>query len=230
MQENTIPCDEADRVAEAYLDIWPDRPFNNSNGLGINGCLALHYFLQRLNSKLVVEVGTWRGFSTWVIERALPEANIITSDPILASRQFLDPKQFLPEYRTDRAHYTWQDFSVMNVQVAPEDADSQVVFFDDHQDKFPRLVQAKQKGFKHLIFDDNVPFEYSHTTFENHRQNPEHWDIISNYVEEYEIFPPLYDAKHFRKGYDMKGLNITKREPYYSEREYQSYVTYVKLK
>ena len=231
MQENTISCEEAELVSEAYLEIWPSRPFDNANGLGINGCLALHYFLRRLNPKVVVEVGTWRGFSTWVIEQALPDVEeIITSDPILASRQFLDPKHFQPEYRIEKAHYTYQDFSVLHLQVPPEEVDSHVVFFDDHQDKFPRLIQAKQKGFKHLIFDDNVPFKYSHTTFENHRANPEHWSVISDYIDEYEIFPALYDATHFRHKYAINGLNITKREPYYSERDFQSYVTYVKLK
>ncbi len=230
MKENTITLIEASQAAQTFLEVWGDRPFENTNGLNINGSLALYYFLQRLNAKVVIEVGTWRGFSTWVVEQALPEAEILTSDPILASRQFLDPKHFQPEYRTVKSHYTYQDFSVLGIQVPPEEIDSHVAFFDDHQDKFPRLLQAKQKGFKHLIFDDNVPFKYSHKTFENHRENADDWSIVTEFIEDYEIFPPLYDGRHFRHQYPMNGLNITPQEPYFSQRNFYSYVTYVKLK
>jgi len=54
--------------------------------------------------------------------------------------------------------------------------------------------------------------------------------VITDYIEEYEIFPALYDANHFRENYEISGLNITEREPYFSERGFISYVTYIKLK
>ncbi len=222
--------EEIEHYARAFAELWPNRPFDNSNGLASNGALALFYFLKRLDPRSVVEVGTWRGFSTWVIEQAVPEAHIICTDPILASRQFLNPSQFQPEYRLERVEYTWQDFSVLNIVVPPEEADECVVFFDDHQDKWPRLLQAKAKGFRHIIFDDNTPYVATHQTFEAQKEDSRFWDALMSEVEEYAVFPSLYDASHFRSGDQMQGIGIDPIEPYFTDRQYNSYVTYVRLK
>ncbi len=234
-ENNTDPLQnllkvEIENCARSFADVWPNRPFENTNGLASNGALALYYFLRKVDPKSVVEVGTWRGFSTWVIEQAVPEAHIICTDPILASRQFLDPAQFLPEYRLQRVEYTWQDFSVLSIVVPPEERDNCVVFFDDHQDKWPRLLQAKAKGFRHIIFDDNTPYEATHQTFEAKRNDAPFWELLMQEVDEYTIFPALYDGRHFRSGEQMTGIGIPPIEPFYSDRIYNSYVTYVRLK
>ena len=202
---STIDKKKIIALASEWEKVWKERPFDNSNGLGCQGAFALYYFLKEMHPapELVVECGTWRGFSTWVIKMAVPNAKIICSDPILASRQFLNKAVFMPEYRVKEAEYTWQDFSNIEINIPAEKRDRAVVFFDDHQNKIPRLEQAIKKGFKHIIFDDNVPYEYTHTSFE-YLFNVEKDISVKKYFERYEIFPPVYSGKH-RSGILLNG-------------------------
>lgn len=165
--------------------------------LAAKGAFALFYFLREMSPRpeLVFEIGTWRGFSTWVIRQALPEAKIICSDPILASKQYLDKALFLPEYRLPDVNYTWQDFSNIDFNTPKEMQEKVVVFFDDHQNKLPRTIQAAAKGIRHLIFDDNVPFKYSHETFENSYLDTKLRTSVFNEFKRYEIFPPMFNAE-----------------------------------
>jgi glycosyltransferase involved in cell wall biosynthesis len=200
---NRITKNNIITLAKEWEETWKQRPFDNSNGLGCHGSFALFYFLRTMSPtpELIFEIGTWRGFSTWVIKQAVPDAKIICSDPILASKHFLNKNMFTPEYRLADVDYTWQDFSNMEFFVNDEMRDKSVVFFDDHQNKLTRIKQAKEKGIKHVIFDDNVPFEYTHKTIEN-INNKE--SVISKF-HNYEIFPPLFNAKT-KNNIDLKGI------------------------
>ncbi|MDT9694108.1 hypothetical protein Q5762_38425, partial [Streptomyces sp. P9(2023)] len=79
-----------------------------------------------------------------------------------------------------------------------------VVFFDDHQNKIPRLEQAIKKGFKHIVYDDNVPYKYTHTSFE-YLFDVEKDTSVKKYFERYEIFPPIYSGKH-KSGIELNGI------------------------
>ncbi|WP_444677466.1 hypothetical protein [Halomonas sp. E19] len=219
-------------LAREWEAIWEARPFDNSNGLACQGAFALYYFLKEMNPapELVVECGTWRGFSTWVIQKAVPNAKIVCSDPILASRQFLNQSVFTPEYRTREAEYTWQDFSNIDIHIPEGKRDRAVVFFDDHQNKLPRLKQAIEKGFKHIIYDDNVPYKYTHTSFE-YLFNVEKDARAKKYFSRYEIFPPIYSAKH-KSGVNLEG--VLEKDGFYSNcffegKEAYSWVTKVEV-
>lgn len=219
-------------LASEWEEVWKERPFENSNGLGCQGAFALYYFLKEMNPapELVVECGTWRGFSTWVIKMAVPNAKIICSDPILASKQFLNKAVFTPEYRLKEAEYTWQDFSNIEITIPEEKRDRAVVFFDDHQNKVPRLEQAIKKGFKHIIYDDNVPYEYTHTSFE-YLFNVEKDTSVKKYFERYEIFPPIYSGKH-KSGFKLNGLlekEIVSLKSFFKEKDLYSWVTKVEV-
>lgn len=188
-------------LAKEWEVIWKERPFDNNNGLGCPGAFSLFYFLREMNPKpeLVFEIGTWRGFSTWVIRQALPGVRIICSDPILASRQFLDQSIFQPEYRLSDVEYTWQDFSNIDIEITGTDRDKVVVFFDDHQNKLPRVTQAASKGIKHLIFDDNVPYVYTHDSFEcMFLQYPELKDKMLSKFERYCVFPLFFKSRSLK--------------------------------
>ncbi|KTG27918.1 hypothetical protein AWR38_28940 [Idiomarina sp. WRN-38] len=219
-------------LAAEWEEIWKTRPFENSNGLGCQGAFALYYFLKEMDPapELVVECGTWRGFSTWVIRMAVPDAKIICSDPILASRQFLKPEVFTPEYRVKDAEYTWQDFSNIEINIPEEKKERAVVFFDDHQNKIPRLEQAIKKGFKHIVYDDNVPYKYTHTSFE-YLFDVEKDTSVKKYFERYEIFPPIYSGKH-KSGIELNGIlekEMVDLRSFVKERNLYSWVTKVEV-
>ncbi|MGO4998496.1 hypothetical protein [Oceanisphaera sp. W20_SRM_FM3] len=223
------------QLAKEWEVIWKGRPFENNNGLGCQGAFSLFYFLREMNPKpeLVLEIGTWRGFSTWVIRQALPNVKILCSDPILASRQFLDKSFFEPEYRLNDVEYTWQDFSNIDVQIVDEDRDKVVVFFDDHQNKIPRVSQAAIKGIKHIIFDDNVPYDYTHVSFENIFSNypDSRVDILSNFIR-YDIFPLLFKSekdRHTNLPFIFE-VEISKSLPaLYKSKDIYSWITKIEL-
>lgn len=219
-------------LAAEWEEIWKTRPFENSNGLGCQGAFALYYFLKEMDPapELVVECGTWRGFSTWVIRMAVPDAKIICSDPILASRQFLKPEVFTPEYRVKDAEYTWQDFSNIEINIPEEKKERAVVFFDDHQNKIPRLEQAIKKGFKHIIYDDNVPYKYTHTSFE-YLFEVERDESVKKYLSRYTVFPPIYSGRH-KNGVFLNGLLSDKEVSFpnfYEGRDIYSWVTKISV-
>ena len=108
-----------------------------------------------------------------------------------------------------------------------------VAFFDDHQDKLPRLRQCRAAGVRHVIFDDNVAAPYTHRTLEHERaaESP----LLEQEIERYEVFPALWPVDlpvgdlHIQEA----GLDFpVDRElrDIHRERNWHSYVTYVRLK
>lgn len=229
--------DERQEIESAAIELaklWENRPFKNTNGLGTQGALTLFYYMKKLSPKLVMEIGTWRGFSTWIIEQAINNAEIITADPVFALQQFMDKTQYEPTYRSPKVQYTYQDFSVLNINISEEQAKDSVIFFDDHQDKTPRLVQASQKGFKKMLFDDNLPFPYTHQTFQNIFGSRENIERVFNLIKTYEMFPPAYTSTYFRnESLRLEGLDVPKDGDFsylYEEHQGYSWITYVELK
>lgn len=131
---------------EAFLKVYQNRPVNNNTGgLRSVGLFSLWYLLRCCQPDVVIESGVWRGQSTWLIEQAVPNAELICIDPKLSARLYI----------SKRAQYFTQDFSQLNF--ANLKNKKVVCFFDDHQNAYLRVLQAHACGFKYLIFDDNYP-------------------------------------------------------------------------
>jgi hypothetical protein len=129
-----------------------------------------------------------------MIEKALPQANVFCIEP--ASEGII--------YKTDRADYTTDDFLGFDWPSLGSALASTLVFFDDHQDVFPRLKLCRNLGIKAVILDDNYP-EYSgnrHVSMAailNQKQNdgmfqyPIERKFLLENVESYHMFPPIFD-------------------------------------
>ena len=166
-----------------FLDLYRQKPIiNNSGGVQSVGAFSLWYFLRRVNPSLVVESGVWKGFTTWLIEHTLPEAQIICLDPLPQARQYTSP----------RAIYPQEDFS--NLDFSNYDLSNALVFFDDHQNAYYRVLQSQTKGFKHLVFDDNYPLnKNTHLTLQAcFFANKVEANYLNKYLQEYQIFSPLF--------------------------------------
>ena len=106
-------------------------------------------------------------------------------------------------------------------------------FLDDHQNKLPRLLQCKAAGVKHVIFDDNMTAPYTHRTLEHERAaDPSR---LEQELELYETFPALWpiDFRHGDLHLKEAGMDFpVDRElrDIYRDRNWHSYVTYVRLK
>lgn len=209
-------------------------PFANRHGLRGVSAFALFWFLRQRAPTVVFEVGVWRGFSTWVIEQALPEAEIHSFDPVFMVEPFLSRWKVGRTYRSPRVHYSTQDFSCAPIRELAAGHARPLVFFDDHQHKLPRVRQAREAGVLEVVFDDNMPIPYTHRSLEHERLDPASAPEVERAIEQYEVFPALWPV-----ALDVGELSI--REPgmdfpvapefsaVYRDRDWHSYVTWVRL-
>ena len=103
---------------------------------------ATYFILKKINPTFVIESGVFKSQSTWLIEKTLPNAEILSIDIDLNQRKYISKK-----VKYSNIDFKYQDFS--NI---PSDT---VVFFDDHVNHYERLKQAKFFNIKNIIFEDN---------------------------------------------------------------------------
>lgn len=226
--------DELLNELRQFAEIIKNRPFQNEYGLRGVSAFALYWFIKKIDPTLVVEVGVWRGFGTWLIEQAAPNAEIICMDPIFMFEGYLDMDRVGRVYRSGRAQCSAQDFSCSRIMTIAAEHARPMAFFDDHQNKLPRLFQAREAGIKDIVFDDNTSAFYTHRTLEQERHDPTSLAILESEVREYQIFPALWDVDFVLgpQHINEKGLDFPREaalEYVFSERQWHSYVTYVSL-
>ena len=129
-----------------FIKIYLERPIkNNEFGMKFPHMFAFYFILKKINPEFVIESGVYKGQGTWLIEKTLPNAKILS----------LDIKLHLREYISNKAEYSSLDFKFHDfTQIDP---DKTLVFFDDHQNCLERLKECKWFDIKHVIFEDNYP-------------------------------------------------------------------------
>jgi hypothetical protein len=228
--------DERDALLEALRDfarVIKHRPFDNREGLRGVSAFALFWFVRRLAPSVVFEVGVWRGFSTWLIEQAAPAAEIHCFDPLFMLQHLIPRWRIGKIYRSPRAKYSTQDFSCAPIRELIAGRTDALAFFDDHQNKLPRLLQCKAAGIKDVIFDDNMAGPYTHRSLEHERAADPTW--LEREIETYETFPALWPVDFHYAGLHLKeaGMGFPVEREFrdiYRDRNWHSYVTYVRLK
>lgn len=135
------------RYLEEFVDVYKNKPIdNNAGGMGFNHSYLLYYMLKKTIPSYVIESGVWKGFSTYIIDSAVPETKIICLD--------LDFKRV--EYKSKYAEYIETDFNSVDWSKYNNNTNS-LCFFDDHQNSLERLKDMRWWGFKKAIFEDNYP-------------------------------------------------------------------------
>ena len=224
------------RKLQDFAAIMKQRPFDNLHGLRGVSAFALYWFIQEVQPTVVFEVGVWKGFSTWIIRRAAPRAKVFCLDPLFMLESFLDMSKVGPTYRDPAVSYLRDEFSCANIAELVAQAAHPLVFFDDHQNKLPRVRQAKDAGIKHIIFDDNEAAGYTHRTLEQDRSDINSARLLDQLIDRYEVFPALWDIDALlnecvrvkEKGMDFP---VTPElMEIYKERDWHSYVTYLHLR
>lgn len=146
MNTFSLDHDRARAALPEFIKLYRSRPIaRNRLGMGFNHCFGTWFILREMQPQLVVESGVWRGQSTWLIEQAVPDGQIVAIDPRPEARV----------YTSRRARYETTDFSRLDWSYA--DVENAVVFFDDHQNAYERLKDMHWLGFRHAIFEDNYP-------------------------------------------------------------------------
>tara|TARA_Y100000389_G_scaffold23422_1_gene20028 strand:+ start:233 stop:1114 length:882 start_codon:yes stop_codon:yes gene_type:complete len=133
---------------EEFSKLYKNRPIkSNEGGMMFPHMFGLFYVLKTLKPKFVVESGIWKGQSTWLIEKVLPHAKVISIDVKLDKREYIS--------KSKKVTYTNKDFRFLNLKNISKK--NSLVFFDDHQNFFDRIIQCHFFGFKDILFDDNYP-------------------------------------------------------------------------
>jgi len=178
----------------AFLEIYRKRVIqDNQYGMLSVGNFYLWLLLRNLKPAAVIESGVWKGQSTWMIEQAVPHAQIISIDPELQNRVYISPN----------ASYTSEDFQKLDLHTTlNNEVRSTVCFFDDHQNAFERVLQCREKGIKHLIFDDNYPPGFCDNRIDPHlslrkcfemQEHCEKAEVLKQIIKQYFIMPPIIE-------------------------------------
>jgi hypothetical protein len=125
---------------------------DNTHGSGFHNAFWLYTISRILDPELIVESGVWKGHASWLMDQACPNADQYGFDISLNKYEF-------PNLNAQMFEQDWQTFSFPSF-----DPDKALIFFDCHINHAQRIIEAKAKGFKHLLFDDNPPIHkiFSH--------------------------------------------------------------------
>ena len=129
-----------------FICIYKDRPIKyNKSGMKIEHCYALYLYLKKIKPKTVIESGIWKGQTTWLIKKILPNVKLFSIDIDLSQRVFIDENvKYLSK---DISNYSWKNVNKKSC----------LIIFDDHVCFSKRINFLLKKKFKHIIFDDNLP-------------------------------------------------------------------------
>lgn len=131
-------------IVEAFELSYARRPLrDNAGGTMRNSSTWLFAVAALLRPSTVVECGTFRGHSSWLIAEALPDARIVTFDVMREDGRLRDPRV---EYRLG----DWSDAA--DLEPLPEDT---LCVFDDHISHRLRLEQARRRGARLALVDDD---------------------------------------------------------------------------
>jgi len=145
-----INTDNLREIIDEFVDIYEKRPIkNNPYGTESPHLFYLYYIIKTLKPKFIIESGVYQGLSTWIIEKAAPNASIISID--------IDWTNL--KYKSDKVNYTSIDFNDINwlEMLGHENCSNTLAFIDDHQDNYKRLMHAHKNKIEHMIFEDNYP-------------------------------------------------------------------------
>ena len=130
----------------AFMDALPQCPVGqDTGGGGFSAAMLLWTIARALRPELVVESGVFRGFTTWVLRQASPEARQYAFDISFAERQRIEPG----------VEYHEQDWMTLDLSCPAQTP--ALIYFDDHVDQWRRVREAAARGFRYLIFDDSLP-------------------------------------------------------------------------
>ncbi|MEM8645992.1 MAG: hypothetical protein AAGF86_06570 [Pseudomonadota bacterium] len=134
-----------ERLGE-FAALYTDRPIRqNAGGMGFNHAFGTYCIARKLEPSTIIESGVWMGQSTWVLQQACPNAELIC----------IDPNPNVRKYTAANAIYHEQDFQL--IDWSNVDTSKALCFFDDHQNAYQRLMEMRWWGFSRAIFEDNFP-------------------------------------------------------------------------
>lgn len=140
---DTLPPDEEIKDFIAALSTSPIQ--QAGGGSSFSAAILLWTLTRALRPSCIVESGVFRGFTTWVLRQAQPYAQQFAFDISFAERQRIE------------AGGVYHEHDWMHSPVRLAYGEAGLIFFDDHMSQWQRIREAAQRGFRYLVFDDNLP-------------------------------------------------------------------------
>jgi hypothetical protein len=157
---------------KAILELHPVT--NRTSSMCNSDAFWLFFLTGAIDPAVVVESGSYLGFSTCLLHRAVPDAQLFSFDPNVV------PAIDIPNYQ----HFKCDWLSHLLTLGKLCRGKTTLAFFDDHVDHELRLFQARQVGIKHLVFHDNYLTPY-------HSHLPIRFVNSVDIADFYFEFPPL---------------------------------------
>lgn len=121
-----------------------------NGGMGYNNGLFLFILLSHFQPKNVIESGVWRGFTTYLIDKAIPKTGKIFCFDINLNKV---------EFKSKKASYFENDLSFIDsINYSKVD----FAFFDDHVSIYDRLKFCVHNKIKTVVVDDDVNINQVH--------------------------------------------------------------------
>lgn len=130
-------------ILEEILKNRPDK--NNDGTTALWKLKHIYNICDKLKPNLIIESGTWTGNSLWLFLNQNPNSEIHLYEINYNNLKWKD----------ERINYHNYDISEDINKFSPSHND--LIYFDDHYNHKKRLDWAYKTGFKHIIFDDNIP-------------------------------------------------------------------------
>ena len=128
---------------DKFIPIYESRPIkNNKGGMQFASMFYFFFILKNKKPSFVIESGVFKGQSTWLIEKTLPNSEVLSIDIDLNQR----------EYFSKKSKYSNIDFKFQDFTNFPSDT---LVLFDDHVNHLTRLIESKFFNIKNIVFEDN---------------------------------------------------------------------------
>lgn len=139
-------AETARAAVETFFSLYRERAVRgNKGGFQFNDSLWLYVVARSLAPRLIVESGVFQGHSTWLLRQACPDATIHSFDVDLSNIVYRDGGGTLSQC-------DWTD-----APLRADDPAQSLAFFDDHVNQAKRVREAYDRGFRVLLFDDNLP-------------------------------------------------------------------------
>ena len=157
-----------------------------------------------------------KGRATWMIEKTLPDADVISFDINLSFRNYIS--EDVTYIKNDVSNMDWDSFFI---DFPEKSLDNTLLFLDDHIDFSSRLDFLEKVNMKYVIYEDNYPPQQgdcispkqileSSLIEDNVKQK------FSSLVKECFEFPPIWLPEKTRWGDSFDNYNVKK--PIFSDK------------
>lgn len=135
-------------LVNEFLNVYEKRPYkHNKWGCKFLNSFFLYCYAKTIKPDLIVELGTYQGQTTWLLEQA---SNVTVYSFDITHKNL--------KRRTKKAKYIKKDWNEFWVNTRLE-GNNMMIFIDDHTNQMQRLEEARARNFKHIFFDDNIPIK-----------------------------------------------------------------------